>query len=149
MGVGSLATTPVRTAPRLLALLIPTALLLVACDAPVVGDWRSDNALTDGSRNTMSVASDLSGTAKFHATPANDTGAWVRFDFDFTGQEADDGMSWRFKMTCTADSSVPCDADDFKMDCQVIDEGSSAPMKMKCQGSAKWTGYPFDWEQVN
>jgi hypothetical protein len=146
MGVGSQVTTPVRSTPRVLALLVPAALLLAACDAPVVGDWRSDNQLTDGSRNTMSVDGDLAGTAKFHATPANDTGAWVRFEFDFTGKEADDGMSWRFSMSC---SSGPCNGDDFKMNCQVIDEGSNSPVKMKCTGNARWTGYPFDWEQVN
>jgi hypothetical protein len=129
----------------LLWVLLPAALTLTACDAPVVGSWQSDVKLTDGSRNTMNVDSDLSGSAKIHATPASDTTAWVGFKFDFTGAEKDDGITWQFAMECV---SGDCVDEDFKMDCQVIDEGSD-PVKMNCVGRGRWASYPFDWEAVD
>jgi hypothetical protein len=135
--------------PRLLlSLLLPAALALAACDAPVVGSWQSDVKLTDGTRNMLAVNSDLSGDAKIHATPANNTLAWVSFRFNFTGTESEDGMSWRFYMSCASSTSGPCNGDDFKMDCQVVDEGTGAPIKMECEGNNRWAPYPFDWEEV-
>jgi hypothetical protein len=129
----------------LLGLLLPASLALTGCDAPVVGKWQSDVKLTDGTRNEMTVDSDLLGEAHIHATPATNTVGWVSFNFEFTGSESEDGMSWRFKMSCV---TGPCNGDDFKMDCQVVDEGTDQPLKMECTANNRWAPYPFDWELV-
>ena len=140
--------TSMKCSHRALALLVPAAFALVACDAPVVGSWESDVSLSPpppwGTRNKMTVDSDLVGDARIYATPSSDHAAWSSLKFEFEGSEADDGLSWRFAMSCVSEA---CNGDDFKMDCQVIDEGGD-PLKMKCSGNHKWGAYPFDWEQV-
>jgi hypothetical protein len=140
--------TCMRCSGRALALLVPAALALAACGAPVVGSWESDINLTPpppwGTRNKMTVESDLTGEARIYATPSSDHTAWSSLKFEFEGQEADDGLSWRFAMSCVNEA---CNGDDFKMDCQVIDTGADLD-KMKCTGNHKWVAYPFDWEEV-
>ena len=127
--------------------LVPLGFLLTACSTPVVGSWRSDNKLPNGLRNEMTVDKDLLGTATIYATPEGQTSTWSTFQFDAEGTEASDGASWKFKMTCQGTS---CVNDNFKMNnCQVIDEGTSDPVKMNCEGDGNWVKYPFDWEQVD
>ena len=142
--------SPMPLTRSLLCLLAPAALVLAACDAPVVGTWQSDVSLTPappwGTRNRMVVDSDLAGEAKIYAAPASDHTAWTSFKFEFTGEEYDDGITWRFAMSCV---SGPCSNDDFKMKCQVVDEGNDGPIKMECEGNNRWAAYAFDWEEVD
>ena len=132
--------------PRLALVLVPLGFALAACSTPVVGTWRSDNKLPNGLRNEMTVDSDLVGTATIYATPEGATTTWSTFQFGATGTEASDGASWKFKMAC---QGATCSNDDFKMTCEVIDEGTDEPIKMNCKGDAKWDKYPFDWEEVD
>jgi hypothetical protein len=135
--------------PRsVLCLAIPAALALVACGSPVVGSWQSDLSLNPappwGSRNKLTVESDLTGEARIYATPSNDHTAWTSLKFELEGQELDDGITWKFAMSCVSEA---CNGDDFRMECKVIDTGADL-YKMKCDGNHKWVSYPFDWEEV-
>ncbi len=128
-----------------LASFIVVALVLGACDAPVVGSWQSDKKLPNGSRNKLTVESDLTGSATIYATPANDHNSWTKFKFDVEGEEANDGYRFDFNMDC---KSGGCDGADFKMKCEVIDTtDEDAPDKMDCEGNKRWDDYPFDWER--
>src|SRR5262245_33123959 len=119
------------------------ALLAVAgCKSVVVGDWQSDSELANGKRNELSVSSDGSAEATIFATPDNAHDTWVRFEFEADWEQ--DGDEYDFEMQCEQGQWV---GNDFKMECQVIEEEEDGDHKLDCHGEAKWTNYPFDWER--
>jgi hypothetical protein len=124
-------------------LTLVAALLAVAgCKSVVVGDWQSDTELANGRRNELSVSSDGSAEATIFATPDNAHDTWVGFAFEAEWEQ--DGDEFDFLMEC---DQGPCDGNDFKMECQVIKEEEDGDEKLDCNGAAKWTNYPFDWER--
>ena len=130
---------------RSLALMVAAlaaSFLLGGCDAPIVGDWRSDKKLANGERNKLNIWSDYTGNAIMYATPAYDHTTWVKFKFDVVWE--DETEEFDLKMDCR---SGPCDGDDFTMECQVIDEGDDQLLKLGCDGNKKWSDYPLDWEE--
>ncbi len=116
-------------------------LLLLACDAPVVGTWESDSKLGNGKRNKLETLSDNTGDATIWATSCKDCDDWVQFEFDVEWE--DKGLEFDLKMEC---DKGPCDGDDFEMECEVIEE-DDGDEKMDCKGSGKWKSYPFDWRR--
>ncbi len=118
------------------------AFLLVGCDAPIVGDWRSDKKLGNGERNKLHVWDDYTGQALIYATPTGDPSAWVKFTFDLDWE--DETEEFDLHMDC---DTGPCDGDDFTMECEVVDEGDDTVLKLNCQGNKKWANYPLDWEE--
>jgi hypothetical protein len=128
------------------SLLVPLAviatLLLVGCEAPIVGDWRSDKKLGNGKRNKLHVWDDYTGQAIIYATPAYDPLTWVKFDFDIAWE--DETEQFDLHMDC---DDGPCDGDDFTMECEVVDEGDDKTIKLNCKANKKWKDYPLDWEE--
>lgn len=120
-------------------LLAGCALASVACTSPVSGKWRSDKTLGNGEKNKLEVFDDNKADATVHATPSGDPNAWVVFEFKANWE--DQGEEFEFDMNC---KGGPCNGDDFKMDCEVIDTDSGD--KMDCTADQKWSRYIFNWE---
>jgi hypothetical protein len=121
---------------------LAAALVLGGCSSPVEGNWQSDTELGNGRRNEMSVSADGTAEATVFATPKDDRGNWVRFEFEAEWQQ--DGSEFDFDMECKVG---PCDGNNFKMECEVIEEEADGDEKLNCAGSVKWQEYPFDWER--
>lgn len=121
--------------------LLAAALVLTGCSAPVIGDWRSDQELGNERHNTLSVYDDLTAEAVIFATPKNDLGYWVRFDYDADWEDLDDEFD--FDMEC---KEGPCEGEDFTMSCQVLESDDGVEM-LDCEGEDRWQDYPFDWER--
>jgi hypothetical protein len=119
--------------------------LLVGCGSPLVGDWESDKKLPNGDRNEMSILSDGTGDAKIFATPQSQPDNWVEFKFDL--EWAEDAEEFDVDMNC---KKGPCDSDDFKMTCVVVDEGDGSVYKLECKvtKNARWENYPFGFEKL-
>lgn len=115
---------------------------LAACDAPIVGEWRSDKKLGNGERNVLTVASDFTGTAEIFATPASNHALWNKFEFDVEWE--DDVEEYDLTMDC---DKGPCDKDDFVMECIVIDEENGEVEKLECKAGGEWAKYVFDFER--
>ncbi len=126
----------------LLFLAMIVALHLVGCDAPIVGDWRSDKVLGNDKRNKLHVWSDNTGQAIIYATPASDPLNWVKFNFDIEWEDFTEEFD--LHMDC---NDGPCDGDDFTMECEVVDEGDDKVLKLNCNANKKWEDYPLDWEE--
>ncbi|MSP26098.1 MAG: hypothetical protein EXR75_13255 [Myxococcales bacterium] len=115
---------------------------LSACDGPLVGEWRSDKKLGNDKRNSLSIASDSTGTATIYATPASDHSVWTAFEFNVSwGPDAEE---FDLAMNC---ARGPCDNNDFVMECIVIDEQNGETEKLECDARGNWQGYVFDWER--
>jgi hypothetical protein len=122
------------------------ASLLTGCGSPLVGDWESDKSLPNGEKNEMTILSDGTGDAQVFATPQSQPDNWVEFEFDVDWEQDDEKFD--VDMSC---KKGPCDSDDFKMSCKVIDEDKGLTYKLECEvtKNARWQTYPFGWEKLD
>jgi hypothetical protein len=121
-------------------------LLLVAvagcASSPIEGNWISVRKLGNGQFNALAVFKGNTADATIHATPSSSPNNWVKFYFEASWSRVGDGFD--FQMTC---KKGPCDKDDFRMSCQVIDENNGEVYKLDCKANNKWQDYPLDWQQ--
>lgn len=115
---------------------------LSACDAPVVGNWRSDHELGDAKRNQLAVYGDFTVKATVFATSVSDPASWV--EFRFKGVWQDEGEIFDFDLNC--DTGICTKADEFKMECLAVEE-DDGDEKLDCTGDQLWSDYPLDWER--
>ena len=117
---------------------------LTACDAPVVGNWRSVSKMGNGQRNELSVSGDYTGEAKIHAASVQAPDTWTTLRFELTWGATEDGEDYEFDLEC--DKGVCTKADEFDMVCKGI-QLDSGEERLDCSGEKLWRDYPFNWER--
>jgi len=124
-------------------LLSAITVLLVACDAPVVGEWESDR-LGNDEKNELFAYSDLTGEATIWVTPKDDLDNWIKFKFDLIWE--DEGTEFDFEFEC--DSKSCSSDDDFKMECEVVEPDDNTEDRLDCKSkNSRWKSYPLQWER--
>jgi hypothetical protein len=119
------------------------ALGLTGCSYAIERDWESLDTLGNGQLNRLSAYTDKTADATVYATRASDPNSWTKFYFEGTWAESNDYFVFDF--ACKAG---PCDADDFRMTCQIIDENNDQTFKLDCEADRNWKSYPFSWQEV-
>jgi hypothetical protein len=119
------------------------ALILPGCTYAIERDWESLAKLDNGEYNRMSAYTDGTADATIHATTPGTPGSWTKFYFEGTWEEVDD--EFLFEWSC---KKGPCDADDFGMRCDIVDEEINKTLKLDCVANGKWKAYPFNWQEV-